>query len=1177
MRLPSLPLLSLAALALLLAPAWGATALATFTVRDYLHHNWPAQLVHFGVENLPAGALPPSQALILDAGDAPYACQWSETTTHPDGSLRSGTIWFLTDLPADGTKTFRLVAGTQPTRLLFEPVTVRKTPVSIELDGGVGQVAVRLPVIAPLVAPQPLSTLPAPLQAVRLPDGSWAGKGWLAGTLPIESVETKVVADGPLFAEALVTYHAAQGKSYALRVRVESRNPLAMIEEQFNLPVAQNGTPSEEQAEPTDGGKIPLVCFSLSEGLHPDIARYRGYAATKARKTIQGPEAGTQEGIYTLDLTKRERHWSLLGWFSWWPDSGAYYTLYRQADGDAGPVLGLTRTFSGRWFNPTGVQVWNDPAKGMYLAAPLGITHQRSWAVDGIHDQEVNTDIYSGGLEPEMPTDLGKRSWALYVGTKGQAIAKDGTLNAAGPNRAMIDHGEWTLDKVKDWPLAWDSPQLIARPRLQNAPERAAEVYASMKPANAEDVLKSQRAFVSDLLASGTLGRNSHFFPGTGQARGAALGADSALANPATTPAQARELRTLLAFQAQMLADRDYFPVGTGFHLGNPNMPLSLNACLAMIGCEIPDHPLAASWATRGVMKISGAFDKYVDPVSGAWNECPHYMYDASLYQMFEAMYALRFSGYGDLFDRPSVKRLLNYAMGIMPPPDARFGVRIIPTEGNTSLEGCTMLGWAANAYANTDPELSARLQWMWKEDGQLTVYPGSNLLTRAELPATPPDSHSTWYRGFGAILRNGFPDVRETYMAYRQGQWVSHFEDGDQGSWHLYAKGAPLSLDFASQYGPTMERPWLHNRVSIDHKMDPSLQNHHDIDDFCSLNTADYVSGLGIINQLYPMSESPYHPMETLPNAPVSPVEPIPPLRWRRSILFVKDRDVLGPNYFLVRDAFGNATKPTDWSAWCLANEVKFDGNTARFTGQYGVDLDVVALTPEQATWVQNRDAIPPPPTVAKLSYGPGVPGWPQEYQHPAQPHPPIMSHNFMYLGDLWRKVNGKKVFEERQICARLTQPAGAGYLVLLYPRLHDGEAIPTYAAWAGENGAKLTLPNETHYLLLAAEPVAFHEGNISGKASTAVIRIGKTRTILTLIHGGQLRAGNVELTAPGAASLEVDGNKAGGEITGPQTISLRLPFNGAITLDGQPMGKTIAHEATLTVMAGKHGFSVE
>ncbi len=1173
-----LSVLLLAILAIL--PAWSADMLATFTLRDHLHHGWPTQLVHFGVEGLPAGAVTPANAVILGEDNAPRVCQWSDVQRHPDGSIRAGNVWFLTDLPADGTRIYRLTTGTPAAAVGM----LHSVAGVIELDNGPGRIAVRLPdfnaaVLRTPEMPAKLSFFAPPIQAIRLPDGKWAGKGWLVGDVPIESAETKITAAGPLFGEVVTTYHAANNKSYTVKVRVEAENPTVLITEQFNLPAAQDCAFSEEQAEPSAGGKIPLFCFSLSEGLNPDTARYRGYAATPARRTIQAPDAN-REGAYTLTFAKPERQWSILGWFSWWPDSGAYYTAYRAADGDNGPVLGAMRMFSGRWFNPTGVQVWGDPKQGLYLAAPLGITHRRTWAVDGVHDPELDTDIYSGSLDVDVPIDTGKRCWALYAGVKGQALAKDGNLLAAGPNRAMIEHGEWTLDKIKDWPLAWENTQPVARPRLHTAPERAAEIVAATKAfPQTDDVLKGQHGFVQELLdGNGTLSRGMHFFPATINARGSVLNADYALANPAITPAQAQEIRSLLAFQAMTLADRDFYPVGAGFHLGNPNMALSLNACLTLIGCEIPDHPRAARWAAQGMLKMTTAFDKYIDPVSGAWNECPHYMYDASLYQMFEGMFALRYSGYGDLFDRPSVKRLLNYAMGTMPPPDARFGARIIPTEGNTSLEGCTMLGWAAAAYANTDPDLSARLQWMWQEDGKLTSYSGSREIIRPELPAKAPDCHSSWYRGFGAILRNGFPDPNETYMAYRQGQWVSHFEDGDQGSWHLYAKGAPLSLDFGSQYGPTMERPWLHNRVSIDHKMDPMLQHQHDIDTFHTLAAADFVSGHAGIDTLYPMTETPYHPMETLPNAAVSPAEPIPPLDWRRSILFVKDQDLLGPNYFVVRDTFTGATKPTDWSAWCLATGVQFDGNVARFTGQCGVDLDVAALTPAQATWVQNRDAIPPPPTVAKLSYGPGVPGWPKEYAEPAQAHPPIMAHNFMYLGDLWKKVNGKKVFEERQICARLTQPVGNGYFVILYPRKADGEPVPTYAAWAAGLGAKLTLPGTTHYVLLAPSLTTVKDGDLALEASVAVIRRYKDRVLLSLLQGRRLRAGAVEVIATAPVSVEVTAKSAVGETNGgAQTLTLTLPFEGRISVDGAPAGQTRQRTATITVPAGAHRFRVE
>jgi len=236
------------------------------------------------------------------------------------------------------------------------------------------------------------------------------------------------------------------------------------------------------------------------------------------------------------------------------------------------------------------------------------------------------------------------------------------------------------------------------------------------------------------------------------------------------------------------------------------------------------------------------------------------------------------------------------------------------------------------------------------------------------------------------------------------------------------------------------------------------------------------------------------------------------------------------------------------------------------------------VSLAPAKPDWVRNREAIPPPPTVVKLSYGPGVPGWPKEYQEPAEPHPPIMSHNFMYLQPLWMQVNGKRVFEERQICARIPQPAGQGYFAVLYPRKHEGEPVPAYAAWADGAGAKLTLPEEMHYVLLASAPVQVKDGDVAADAAVALVKRSKDRVTLTLIQGQSIRAGECELAATQPATVEVVGKVASGTASGgAQTVTVRLPFEGRITVDGKPAGQTRHRAATITVPSGEHTFRVE
>ena len=47
-------------------------------------------------------------------------------------------------------------------------------------------------------------------------------------------------------------------------------------------------------------------------------------------------------------------------------------------------------------------------------------------------------------------------------------------------------------------------------------------------------------------------------------------------------------------------------------------------------------------------------------------------------------------------------------------------------------------------------------------------------------------------------------------------GQADQHF-DSDEGSFHWYALGAPLSLDFGSMYSPSIVQPWLHSTLNFD------------------------------------------------------------------------------------------------------------------------------------------------------------------------------------------------------------------------------------------------------------------------------------------------------------------------------------------------------------------------
>ena len=60
------------------------------------------------------------------------------------------------------------------------------------------------------------------------------------------------------------------------------------------------------------------------------------------------------------------------------------------------------------------------------------------------------------------------------------------------------------------------------------------------------------------------------------------------------------KLKASLAFIVYAAADHDYYPIVSGFHLGNPNMPMILDAGLGNAGCVFPSHPASGAWLARG-------------------------------------------------------------------------------------------------------------------------------------------------------------------------------------------------------------------------------------------------------------------------------------------------------------------------------------------------------------------------------------------------------------------------------------------------------------------------------------------------------------------------------------------------------------------------------------------------
>jgi hypothetical protein len=256
-----------------------------------------------------------------------------------------------------------------------------------------------------------------------------------------------------------------------------------------------------------------------------------------------------------------------------------------------------------------------------------------------------------------------------------------------------------------------------------------------------------------------------------------------------------------------------------------------------------------------------------------------------------------------------------------------------------------------------------------------------------------------------------------------------------------------------------------------------------------------------------------------------------VPPQEWQRRLLFVKDPDPLGPNYFLLRDSF-QATLPTQWNLWCLSEDLKIEGDHAHFAGRFGVDLELFLLTPHD-----------------KLVTGAWGPEKPLERQR---------------LVQQWRAAN---------------QP----YAALLYPRAKD-EPMPIVRSCADGVGACLQWSKRTDYVFVDDGSQVRRDEQLEFQGQAAWVQSGATETRLDLVCGTRLRWRGLRLEQSLAADARLSARFAAdgqisGECDGPArqiTIGASGEHRGkrTVAIDGQP-ATLVSEEAETCVFevpAGAH-----
>ena len=1078
--------------ALALALPAGAAS-TTVTLRDYLGAGWTDELVHYPLTFAP-GALKGEPSVRVETAGKPLASQISDITRHPDGSVQSCSVWFFATVPPNGAVTYTLTPGRTSPREPGVSVDLKNDSVTLKTPDP-GSLGVRLPrpkqpPVARAYFRLPASAAPAPIQALLLPSGKAVGPGKIQAPFTLKSYSTEVTASGPLFAEAKVSYTFVEGY-WIFTARVVRGCPTVIVHEDFNtgpsgqlardadrfftLPLAGPGF-APTQFFFTGRNDRPELATLLKDGVRPEWQAFKIQANWFA-SAVHGGE---------IPRGQAQELYHLLGYPSGLPRIGCLARV-QDPQGDAVGFTGLDTTY---WREPLSLRLRATAAGGAELCLPLQ-AYQQEWPVDGFGGGSPN---YTG-VTLGVPPNTVRRAYGIMLS---RAVdEKTEMLQSLFTQASRLD--ALPLDTVKDWTLDWPDPL-------------AASPWAAVSTEKGKEALALMRARFQVTRALGQWARFSMAYH-YGFAKSEFPSVQAVIDSPADLSAADRqELRRLCAWNAYDMNATNTFPFGMGFHLNNPNMSIMAIEARAKSSLLVKDHPQFAPWGKWSVDFIKD-YNRRFTRDSGALYENPHYSLGVTLDWQAQANQILMDAGLGDGFDAPQLPKAMRFVMDWLTPPDPRFlGYRVILPIGNCSYQSVppSMASQFVTYYKERRPELAGQLQWMANQ----TLPPDKQLkLTEDRIPPLT----STWYRDYGVYFRHGFGTPFETLFLLFAGNCDGHCEwEQDQMGYTLYAKGQPINLHFGNGYFPMFCRPWLRNRVSFDHMVEESERNKTVVTTAIFAPEMEYAHATRDVDSLRPLKTeypvlngSAWAPEESQ-SWPTVPVwQRIPLTTWHRQVLFLKDPDPKGPNYFVLRETFSGApSRPTDLSLWFLSNSMTRAGDVFHFDGQCLVDMDVFVSSPAGQE-----------PETGK-------------YSHVQQPYVRMVGFDPKFFPE------GK--LQETQQFLRLKQPAGKGYLVVLYPRLKQDDPAAGFATLA-EGVVRVQTPRSTDYVFANPQPFAYRDDRVDFQGVAGSVRFyPEDKVVVTNAEGkATYRVGGRIITGEGKFTATLAGGKVvaneGAVVTAP------------------------------------------
>jgi hypothetical protein len=834
-----------------------AAAPLTFTLQDHFGVAHPEQLVDFDL----AQPVDAAQSYLVgaDGAEVPYQLL--------DGGK---TLAVRTDLPAHTTKTWTLKSGRAP-QAVQDGVTVTERPEGIEI--ATPRTAVRLPNFAapgtatgyrwanaptrPLLdldnyGPDsqwtPRQVVLAPVQGVRLHDGTWSGLGpnmLVVLAKSTTSANVTFLERGPLKTVAQVSYRFDKPSYDYGPIHLSDAGPGFYT---CTITV-QAGQPSILFEEDTD---LELVWgMNLYAGLAPDQARYRGHHANSAKsgrepngQRYRAPNERGSNLDATVDLQYQraqtpcynttESTWRYLAvWDPWAFDSGWYWQVYNAGAGEAGNLVGI---FTGQASRAVGAAM--SGAGIVTLPADPRRPDQRVFGVA----------VQSYRRAPDNRKFPRSRfQWGLFVASKKELPAPE---KIQPINLQMNIHGGVSLNKVRRWTLDFPDPKegygtaFMGRAGIDTLKRRVKEepaYYAWLSgndtytrplfdawrepgreklTACLSETLKQSHDMLEALVnRGGVYDFGVHYWHGGLTAQRFGVWIDQMLGDPRITAEERAKLKAAAVMFANVVWDDDHAPISTwthGLNLGNENMPIQQWGYRRFYALFLAQHPTMTARAKQVEAQLKGTVESVIND-SGAEIGCPHYI-GASFVPTLNTLLQTKQLGQTDPFTAwPKLAKFADFYLNLQTPPEPRMGGKpALVALGDSGIETSETFGLLGTGFRDADPALSKKLMGAWVAGGkQHSFFFGTTtVMIDDALPAAPAPLADATFPGYYSVLRHGWGTPDETALFFVNGDHYRDHRHYDHGSLVLYALGKPISVDWSSIYYPHAPGGYLHSMV---------------------------------------------------------------------------------------------------------------------------------------------------------------------------------------------------------------------------------------------------------------------------------------------------------------------------------------------------------------------------